>query len=291
MNYGEKYIEIYNKEFLILKKNVFEFLNDNFESDETFPIIFDKYLTKLYEIQEEQSSKDNILWDCWEEFWFRYSKYNKNAAKNIIDKNILEKYKKKQLKKNATNWAYSDFIDALAKLSVAKDFEKRIRKDFDEIELAFHNKDLSTVLKVKKQFNAEYLIHCSKPFAKTKKEYKNENVLQKQDKQIEFDNPFTKDEKFILLHYMLSHERTMVKKLSTYEITLILKITNECFSNKDLVKKKDTDYEKLHKGYKYYSKTPKDKKELMTELITKVRRYPFIAFEEYLLSELYKLSK
>lgn len=289
MNYGEEFLKVYNNEFLSLKKDFIKNLIHNFEADETFVIIFDKYVTKLYRIQEEQYSKDSILIDCWEEFWFRYSKYKKNALKNIINKNILEKYNKNQLNKFATIWTYSDFIVALARLSVAKDFEKRIKKDIEEIEIAFDNKDVSEVLKVKKQENAEYLIEYSKPFVKPQTKEKNKNIPKEQNEQIEFSNPFSKDEKFILLHYMLNHERKMDKKLSTYEVALILKITSGCFSNKDLVKKRDTDYEKLHKGYKYYSKTSNKKKELMKILITKIRKFSFIAFEEYLLSELHEL--
>lgn len=289
MNYGEEFLKVYNNEFLSLKKDFIKNLIHNFEADETFVIIFDKYVTKLYGIQEEQYSKDSILIDCWEEFWFRYNKYKKNALKNIINRNILEKYNKNQLNKFATISTYSDFIVALAKLSVAKDFERRIRKDREEIEMAFINKDVSKILKVKKQENAEYLIDYSKPFVKPQTKETNKNIPEEQSKQIELTNPFSKDEKFILLHYMFRHERTMVKKLSTYEITLILKITNECFSNKDLVKKRDTDYEKLHKGYKYYSKTSNEKKELMKILISKIEKFYFAAFEEYLLSELHKL--
>ena len=289
MNYGEKVLEIYNNEFLQLKKDFIKYLKSNFDTDETFPIIFDKYLIKLYSLQEAQYSKDSLLMDCWEEFWFRYNKYNKNAVKNIIDKNILAKFKENLSRNSATIMEYPDFIEALAKLSISKDFERRIRNDFDKIEIALANKDISTILKVKKHENAEYLVDYSKPYEKSKKESGIINIPKKDNNSKRPNNPFTKDEKFILIHYMLCHERTKTKKLSTYEITLILKITNDCFAKKELVKKKDTDYEKLHKGYAYYSRTSKEKKELMKLLIDKVSLYPFIMFEEYLSSELHKL--
>ncbi|ARV14809.1 hypothetical protein [Polaribacter sp. SA4-12] len=289
MNYGEKVLEIYNKEFLILKKDFIKFLKNNFESEETFPIIIDKYLSKLYKLQEAQYSKDRLLTVCSDDFWFRYNNYNKNAVKNTINKNVLARFKKNLSRNSPAILEYPNFIEALAKLSIANDFEKRIRTDIDEIEIALDNKDVSKVFKVKKKENAEYLVEYSKPYLKPKKELETINTPKKENKSITPINPFSKDEKFILIHYMLSHERTKTKKLSTYEITLILKITNECFSNKDLVKKKDTDYEKLHKGYNYYTKTSKEKKELMEELIEKVNQYSFTMFTEYLSSELHKL--
>jgi hypothetical protein len=287
MNYGEEFIETYNNSFINLKKDYKKFLKDNFEADETFPIIFERYVSKLYDLQHAQYSKDNLLIKCWEEFLYRFHKYNKNAARNIIDKNILQIFEKNKSNHSSKITDFSNFVDSLAKLSIAKDFEHRIKDDIKDIEKAFLSKNISAILKVEKQVSAEYLVSHARPIEKFKKEVT--NLPKKENKSKTPNNPFTMDEKFILIHYMLKHERVKTTNLSTYEITLILKITNDCFANKKIEKKKDTDYEKLHKGYKYYSKTLIEKKELMSMLIEKVNQYSFTAFTQYLSSELHKL--
>jgi hypothetical protein len=220
MNYGEIFIETYNNSFINLKKDYKKFLKDNFEAEETFPIIFDRYVSKLDDLQHAQCSKDNLLIKCWEEFLYRYHKYKKNAAINIINKNILQIFEKNKLNHSSKITDFSNFVDSLAKLSIAKDFEHRIKKDIKDIEKALLSKNISAILKVEKQVNAEYLVDYLLP----KKE-----INLKSKKSIPLDN----NQKMIILHVLKNYYKDNKEIDTDTEYFKIIQLCSDAFTEKD----------------------------------------------------------
>jgi hypothetical protein len=234
MNYGEIFIETYNNSFINLKKDYKKFLKDNFEADETFPIIFDRYVSKLYDLQHAQYSKDNLLIKCWEEFLYRYHKYNKNAARNIINKNILQIFEKNKSNHSSKITDFSNFVDSLAKLSIAKDFEHRIKDDIKDIEKALLSKNISAILKVEKQVNAEYLVDYSLP----KKE-----INLKPKKSILLDN----NQKMIILHVLKNYYKDNKDNDTDTEYFKIISLCSDALTEKDFNSAKTNNIK-----YKYF---------------------------------------
>ena len=283
MNYGEQFVEIYNNEFLKLKKDLIDYLEDNFNSDYTFTTIFDKFLIKLDNLQRDQYEKDNILMGCYEDFWFRYLTYSKNAAINIVNNNIFDRFSKNLELKSCKITDYNEFTNSLAKLCLYQDFEKVFRNSQNQIEAGFQNQDVSKIFKIKKQTNAEYLLSCF--------EKKNETLIKeipKTDfKENVLINPFTKDEKILLMYYLLEYERFQDKKLSIYNLTLILKLSSGGFEDEMLVKKKDTLYEKINNGINHYALC--NRKAKLKALLDKIKKFDLDAFEQYLIHQLHNL--
>ena len=272
MNYGENFINIYNKEFIKIKLEFLKYLEGNFTADETFPGIFDGFLNKLYDLQKTYYNQDSFLMESWEDFWFRYSKYNNNAAKNIIDKIILEKFNK-NISSNSRSKIkdYPVFLELLAHLSIYKDFERLIRDNYDKIEEGFKKKKVEDFLKVKKQKNEEYLVHYFIPKKNNKilENIKIDDFKGKTNDAVKNTypmNPFDDDQKFIIINALLHCLRSEDFKISNIEVLLILKITSSSLINSPIEKSVATDYKKITQGINFSKKDNRTKRNQLTVL-------------------------
>jgi hypothetical protein len=283
MNYGEQFVEIYNDEFLKLKKDLIDYLEGHFNSDFSFSALFDNFLKELSKLLKTQSSKDELLMICRIDFFYRYIGYTKNAAVNTINKDIYKKYINNLELESSKIKDYEEFTISLAKLTLYEDFKYVFKKYKNQIENGFEKQDVSKILKIKKQTNAEYLLYYFDP----KKEPLIKDDLKTDFEENLFKNPFTKDEKVLLMFYLLNYERLEEKKLSIYELTLVLKLTSGGFEGEKLVKERGTLYDKINKGLNHYAVC--NRKSILKVLLKKIKKFNVGKFEEYLSHQFHNL--
>lgn len=288
MNYGKEFIKIYNNEFLKQKKDFKDYLKENFDSDYSYTTLSDNYLRKLSTLKKTQYNKDNFITNCREDFWFRYLKYHNNAAINIVNSEIQDRFNENLTRTSSKIKDFKIFINALAKYSLLMDFEDVFREKQDEIREAFKKHDLSSVFKIKKKSNAEYLLSYfekkeEKSITDQKKESKSETLTTPKL----LENPFTNNEKFILMNILLNNIGNEEIKITTYEIPLILKLSSGAYHKEPLHTKKDTLHEKTNKGIQYYAKS--SQKKILKKLILKMDKFDCPNFKEHLEFTLLKI--
>jgi hypothetical protein len=264
---GAKFIDSYNKKFLKQKSDFINYLEGNFESDETFSQIFDKYIHKLWGLQSVYYEQDGFIVKCSEsEFHFRYTYYDKNAVLNVVNKNIREQFEKHQSDYDSKIKDYQVFSEVLCDYSILKDFENLIRKEIDKIKTSFKKKNVKTILKVKKQINAEYLVYYWKPKEDGDLEIERVNVKEKE----EFSSILLNDdEKLLLLHLLYVCSRNANYKLNPVEFLSAIKLTNDVHNGKNLQDFYGTDYKKIKDGLKYYQGN-NSKIKMMLDQINKI---------------------
>lgn len=282
MNYGKEFIKKYNQLFIELKKDYIEYLKNNFNSDYRFSVISDNYVRKLNELKKSKYDKESFLTESYEDFYFRYYKFSKNSAKKSIDDIVYQNYDEKKDRIQIED--FNGFIYSLAKYALIEDFKKRLKDDYDQNELGFEKKDISKILKVKKQKDAEFLVHYAEY---NKKEQTKTKDSQNRLKRNIYDNPFNKDEKILLMHFLLKHEKIQEDKLSNYEITLILKLSSGGFENEKLIRVRDTTYDKILNGINHYA--IQHRKITFQTLLTKLEKFECSKFKQFLNNEFYKL--
>ncbi len=297
MNYGKEFIKLYNKELSAFKKVIIERIEKDYSSPEMANDLYSKYSSEIQERintikkNDNKGIKESSLTGI--SLGYMNKKYKFNRIENIINRDVhtyfLSNEKYSQYKD------FSHFIQCFSEFLVLQSYSSFLHKN---IKLFYSLLDQE---KAKFFFNIKYIkddlniLILSNEHLETFENEKKENfVLEEVNKKVKsskqkYDNPFTEDEKFILTHYLFKHERLQEKKLSVYELTLILKISCEVFTNKRLDKIKDTTYEKYHKGYGYYSVSKKEKRTKLNTLIDKCETFELKVFSQYLYNQLSKI--
>ncbi|WP_075344544.1 hypothetical protein [Tenacibaculum agarivorans] len=299
MNYGKEYIKLHNKELSAFKKIITKRIEKDYSSPEIADDLFTRYNSEIQQrindIREndkkgyKESSISGIS-----QGYIMNKQYKFDRVENIINRDVYQYFLKNAEYSQYKN--FNHFIEYFSELSVLltyKSFlhqnrklfclllDKEKIKDFFNIRYVKDDLNILTLSKeniaiIEQNFQTEKVNHETKVKIT---EAKNQN----------HNNPFTEDEKFILIHYLFKHERSQDRKLSTYELTLILKISCSVFANKKLDKIKDTPYEKYHKGYDYYKIPKKEKKEKLNILIEKCETFELKIFSQYLYNQLSKI--
>lgn len=296
MNYGKTVIKIYNEKFIELKSDFKKYLNKNLDSDKSFVHLFDNYLKKIQKLQKEEYSKDNLLLVCWDkEFYFRYSSYTKNAVINIIENEIFENFNDNLKSIDSRIKDYKTFSETLAKLSIYKDFEKKIKDDSEKIKNCFETAHISAILEVDRQKDQEYLVHYFNvnKNRELQKSYKNKSlaIISKKIPKENLNplNTLSDDHKLILLNALTSCFKDKDFEISDVEVLSILKITSSALINLPLGKDYGTEYKKFSKGIDYSKKTDRSKKVELTVLREECLKYELIEISKYLSKEMRKL--
>ncbi|WP_299676394.1 hypothetical protein [uncultured Tenacibaculum sp.] len=298
MNYGKEYIKLCNKELSAFKREIIERIEKDYGSPETANDLYTKYSSEIQQRindvreNDKKGNKESSISGI-SQGYISSKQYKFDRVENIINRDIYQYFLK-----HSEYSKYKDFehfIECFSKLSNLLHFSSFLSK---------HRKLFCFLIdqeKVNDFFNIKYIkddlnqLTLSKENIVIEQNFSDQKIIEKTEiKNVETknqnnNNPFTEDEKFILIHYLFKHERSQNKKLSTYELTLILKISCSAFTNKKLEKIKDTTYEKYHKGYDYYKIPKKEKKEKLNTLIEKCEKFELKFFSQYLYNQLSKI--
>ncbi|AZJ33780.1 hypothetical protein [Tenacibaculum mesophilum] len=303
MNYGKEFIKLYNEELSAFKKVITERIEKDYGSPEMANDLYSKYNSEIQRRVNNLKEKDNIGMKesslTGISLGYMYGKeYKFNRVENIINRDVYQYFLSNGKCSQYKN--FSHFIQCFSKSLTLHSY----RSFLNENRKLFYS--LLDEEKANEFFNIKYIkddlnvLTISKKHLETSENKNKENfTLQEVDKKAEtknvnlnkekHENPFTEEEKFILIHYLFKHERSQEKKLSVYELTLILKISCGVFTDKRLEKVKDTVYEKYHKGYDYYSVSKKEKRNKLNILIDKCEAYELKVFSQYLHNQLSKI--
>ncbi|WP_299160899.1 hypothetical protein [uncultured Tenacibaculum sp.] len=304
MNYGKEFIKLYNKELSAFKKEIIERIEKDYGSPEMANDLYSRYRSeiqgKIIDIKENDNKEGKETSLTGMSLGYMNKEYKFDRVENIINRDIYKYFLDNE--KYAQYKDFSHFLQYFSKFLVLHSYSSFISEnleffysvldqekvnDFfdikyikDDLNVLVLSKEQSEILKAKNKKS----IASEEPVEKAK--IKVDNIkLNKEN----YDNPFTENEKFILIHYLFKHERSQENKLSAYEVTLILKMSCEAFTNKKLNKVKDTTYEKYHGGYDYYSVSKNKKKNNFKIVIEKCKVYKLNSFAEYLNHELFKM--
>ncbi|WP_299711002.1 hypothetical protein [uncultured Tenacibaculum sp.] len=299
MNYGKEYIKLHNKELSAFKKEIIERIEKDYGSPEIANDLYTRYRSEIQQrindIRENDNkgNKESSISGI-SQGYMSNKQYKFDRVENIINRDVYQYFLKHSQYSQYKDFGH--FIKCFSKLSILLYYSSY---------LSDHRKLLCYLIdkeKAKDFFNIKYIkddlnqLTLSKEnIAIIEQNFSNKKVIEKTEiknvaiKNQDNNNPFTEDEKFILIHYLFKHERSQNKKLSTYELTLILKISCGVFANRKLDKIKDTIYEKYHKGYDYYSIPKKEKKEKLNALIEKCEKFELKFFSQYLYNQLSKI--
>ncbi len=266
MDHGTNFILLYNKTFELLLKDLKAWGVKNYESEEQFNPLFDRYISGLSDLHMQVYYKCNSITDCYEDFAFRNDNYRINPTKNIINTIISEKFEKNRTTKFSCYENYGDFVKEFAPFAAQRGFAKYLKKFSFVVNEHFYKKTIEKAVKHKKVSGDIYAFvdHKTKDsdltglFAPS-----SEEKPQKKS----YPNPFTDDEKFILAHYLFECVKHFPNDLSNYEIVLLLKIIGSVFTDKPLVKGiNDTNYKKFSKGLYYSTRHTGEKKKTLQSI-------------------------
>ena len=220
--------------------------------------------------------------------------YKSNRIENIINRDIYQCFLS-----NGECSQYKDFIhfiQCFSKFLALKNYGSFLRENSKLFCSLLDEEKVDGFFNIKYIKNDLNVLILNKEVLERANSIPLERVVKKDEIKVtdiklnkeNYDNPFTEEEKFILMHYLFKHERLQEKKLSVYELTLILKISCDVFTSKKLEKIKDTVYEKYHNGYAYYSVSDREKKSRLKILIEKCKGFKLDKFAEYLNHEMFK---
>lgn len=283
MNYGEFFLENYNNQFIRHKKKFLNYIEESYNSPQTFDALFNDYDNKLYhEIKKIEDILDwRLVSDCYHDFNCRYHSYRKNPTIEVVNKEIFDRFER-----NSKNLEikFEIFCDYGATYFLINDFKKFLKNKKQSIKNAFEIEFTNGLLKLNKNKHGEYVLNPEILPIVNKNKFK----------QIELDsdlytNPFNDDEKFIITHFfidLISKNRDVISK---YEEIVIIKLIADIYVNKSFTKKKDTFYEKYTKGINYSTKSSRFKKKQLEDIISKSKEFDIPKFIQYLESKLYKM--
>lgn len=283
MNYGEFFLENYNNQFLIHKKKFLNYIEESYNSPQTFDALFNDYENNLY--NEIKKIEDIIEWslisDCYHDFNCRYYSYRKNFIVEVINNEIFKRFERNN-KKSEIN--FDRFCEYGSIYFLIKDFKELIKRKRNEIENGFKIESTKGLLKLKKNKYGEYDLNPDTSLIVEQKKIK-QDVLDSNP----YKNPFTDDEKFIITNFFIDIISKNRDVLSRYEEIIIIKLIADIYVNKPFTKKKDTLYEKYAKGINYTTKSIVFKKKQLEGIIQKSKKFDIPKFNQYLESELNKM--
>lgn len=283
MNYGEFFLESYNNKFLERKKDFVNYLEENYDSHETYDELYIEYIGKLHEHIKE--IEDIICWrlieDCYSKFNARYLTCRKKPMVNVVQNKIFDEYK--TYNKNP-EIDFNSFCNYASTIFLIRDFESLLKREKNKIKTAFEIESTKGLLKLKKNNFGEYLLNPEiLPKAIEK------NIKQKELDSNKYNNPFNIDEKFIITNFFIDIVSKNRDVLSRYEEIIIIKLIADIYVNKSFNKQKDTFYEKYVKGINYTTKNNLFKKKQLEGIIQKSKKFDIPKFIQYLESELNKM--
>ncbi|CAM1346375.1 hypothetical protein [Tenacibaculum crassostreae] len=298
MNYGKEFIKLYNEELSAFKKVIIKRIEKDYGSPEVSNDLYSKYVNEMRREKNEIEKNDNKgrkeTSITGISLGYMNKQYKFNRIENIVNRDIYNYFMD-----HAQNSQYKDFnhfLECYSKYLVLLNYSLFLSENL-RLFCSFIDEEKARVF-----FNIKYVkndlnvLVLSKEAVGSKKSIPSEEADKKVEKnnaklnKEAYDNPFTEEEKFILIRYLFEYERTQEKKLSVYELTLILKISCDVFTGKKLEKVKDTVYEKYHKGYIYYGGSDREKKNRLKILIEKCKAFKLNNFAEYLNHEMFKMK-
>lgn len=278
----DKYSNIYTSTFDTTKKtiqsNLIKKLKYQYKHelnlDDTFKDL-NKLLSKISnrQIHFLNTDLDNI----YEDFQDGINKYSKNHIQNCLNKDLLKKYKLKNLH---TNISYENIVQNISVIKALTESKQLINKNkniycilaeqnnFDRIKLI----EISENVKYKKLFNQTNgnvnFNETDKP-GKEKLSNINPSPITKSEIELEMGN-IDSDEKFLLLNVCHNHD------LPLAEFAKIFNLTNG-IQDYDMLSGKPVSkinfYTKLNKGIDYYNSGNSKKYEKIDTLIKKIKVY------------------
>lgn len=300
MDYGKEFIKLYNEELSAFKKVITERIEKDYGSPEMANDLYSKYNSEIQRRINDLEEKDKIGMKesslTGKSLGYIYTKdYKFNRVENIINRDVYQYFLSNGECSQYKN--FSHFIQCFSKTLTLKSYRSFLnenRKFFYYLLDEEKVNDFFNIKYIKDDLNVLTISENHLETFENKENFTSQEVDKKAEtknaklNKEKHDNPFTEEEKFILMHYLFKHERTQENKLSVYELTLILKISCEVFTEKRLEKIKDTVYEKYHKGYIYYGGSDREKKNRLKILIEKCKAFKLNNFAEYLSHEMFK---
>lgn len=299
MNYGKEFIKLYNNELSGFKKVIIKRIEKDYGSPEMANDLYSRYANEMrgemneIEKNDNKGRKETSMTGI--SLGYMNKSYKFNRIENIVNRDIYSYFMDHE--QHSQYKDFNHFLESYSKYLVLLNYNRFLSENL-RLFCSFIDKekarDFFNIKSVKDDLNVLIL---SKEVSESENNIPLERAVEKDEikiadinlKKENYDNPFTEEEKFILMHYLFKYERSQEKKLSVYELTLILKISCGVFTGKRLEKVKDTVYEKYHKGYGYYSVSKKEKRNKLNILIDKCEAYELKVFSQYLYNQLSKI--
>ncbi|APG66321.1 hypothetical protein LPB136_13475 [Tenacibaculum todarodis] len=262
MNYGEKFVQIYNENIeRIIKTAITEF-KDYYETNNSFKKaerrVAEPLISEIRSFQEKVGFNCDIFQTSHEYLQHQRANYNYDITISIVNDEIKKEVFDKN-KENCEITSYSDYIVYFAKRESIRDYFNYIFNNRDEINKKFKSKKMDEAFLF---ISNKREIHAFKGFDK-KEKLKKESSF-----------GLTQNEKMILLHVLLHKMNNSGLYNLSREYFRVLALCSECLVESDLynVGTNYTKFNYFNIGIDQSTKTSREKAKFIDEIQNKIIR-------------------
>lgn len=261
MNYGEKFVESFNKKFEEISNCVKEKFESCYGTNYSFRKVELKILNYLREergaIEESIGLNQEVFDKCHNHLnWFT-ANYTSDVSISLINDEVKEEFSR-HVKEETESINYFNFIDLFSKWEAIQRLNSFLYDNKVELAKKFNSKKIGDFLNV----------------VKTKRELHSLQNLKKPKKEIKESNyNLTQNEKMILLHVLMHRFVKEDYKNKSTEYFRILSLTSGCLIQDDVnnARTNDTRYNYFLSGVITSNKSDDDKGKMIDDILTKIK--------------------
>lgn len=261
MNYGEKFVESFNKEFeeisICIKEKFENYYDTNYSFRKVELTILDYLRGKREAIEESIGLNQEVFDKCHNHLnWFT-ANYTSDVSISLINDEVKEEFSR-HVKKETESINYFKFIDVFSKWEAVRRLNNFLYDNKDELSQKFKSKRIGDFLSV----------------VKTKRELHSLQNLKKPKKEIEGASyDLTQNEKMILLHVLMHRFVKEDCKNKSTQYFRILSLTSGCLIEDDVnnAKTNNTKYNYFLSGVVTSNKPDNDKGKIIDGILTKIK--------------------
>ncbi|WP_442265802.1 hypothetical protein ACSIGC_16115 [Tenacibaculum sp. ZS6-P6] len=275
MNYGEQFVEIYNKKFASIclnAKTQFEsYYNTNYSFVKVEKVLIKQLVEEIDKLLKSNNLEREIYETCDRIIRGSRNHYTSEVTLSLINDEIYEIFDQFTSKsKEKVN--YEEFIYVFANRKAIYDYFSFLEKNKEELTKIFDNQKIGNFFNVVKANNELYKLNDLKKEPQKKDSQKidpKNKVIQKKKVSVYH---LTQNEKMILLHVLLHEFKDSgLHSLST-EYFRVLSLTSECLTEQDVQKANTnhTKYNYFYKGVNASDKPSFEKSIMIDEILKKI---------------------
>ncbi len=292
MNYGKNFIITYNKEFSAFRKELILRIERDYDSPEMDSELYSKYNNEIHgkinELKENDNNGELSSSLTGISLGYMSKQYKFDRIENIINRNVYSYFLSHQ--KYSKYESFISFLEFFSKSLTLHNYSDFLRNNSNEFYYFLDKKDVKNFFKIK------YVKDDLNQLVADKKNVKIENsnnnieieVLNLKEEKKNY-NPFSNNQKFILLNAFISCLQDDAYEIPDVESLSILKISSSALIDLPLAKNYGTEYKKFSKGVNYSKKNNREKKNELIIIREECLKLELIEISKYLTTEIRKL--
>lgn len=261
MNYGERFVKVYNEKFadicLNSKKQFENFYNTNYNFVKAKQLNMNSLVEEIRLMTSSLGVNREVYDTCNRVLEGGRGNYTSDVTISLINDEVKETFLY-STKRNNPVVDYNDFIEPFSKRQAIYNYFSFLDKNNEELTKKFNSKkigDFLSVVKTKRE------LHSLQNLKKPKKEIKKSNYN------------LTQNEKMILLHVLMHRFVKEDYKNKSTEYFRVLFLTSGCLIQDDInnARTNDTRYNYFLSGVLTSNKSDNDKGKMIDDILTKIK--------------------